>query len=201
MVGERGQRAAFTLSNGILNSTFFEARFFEFRPTGELIPATPPIAMVPPQGFLAAGGHQRLEMEWRGDAPTAGKVYMLFFDELPLSLDRTQSEGIRILLSLGAAVLVNPTGQDSAITATDIRQEGAGVWSFAFTNPGQRVIVLGRGRLEIARNEGSPTHIDGAALLTENRMTYLFPGETRRFSIRQDALSTDSVIRWQPAGQ
>jgi len=177
VTAEPGARAEMRIESQASQGVFFDTSIFERTPDGKLVRLeSPPFAFAPAMGLLEAGRSQRFELEWRAETLERGRLFLIYFDQLPIDqTSRPDGAAVRLRLSMGVSLTANPAETAPRLEASEIQSEAEG-WSARLDNDSPHILVLSRGAFR-ADGEIRP----GTEALEVNPDSYLYPGESRRF--------------------
>lgn len=196
LTGEPGARALLRVSTEGTQGIFVDAQLHERLADGTLLdpvpdPSAEGIVLVPPQTYLREGEGRAIHLEWQGAPIRAGRVFVLFFDQIE---PRQQSQGVDLQVSLGTVIVVNPPAAPAEPASMSLEKQEGG---FAAVNPGSRVHVIGRGTLVATDAAGSVCTLGGDALLATNADTYVYPQTSRRFFTDDPCIAGAVSLTWR----
>lgn len=199
LTGEPGARALLRVSTEGTRGIFVDAQLHERLPDGTLLdpvpdPSAEGIALVPPQTYLQEGEGKAVYLEWQGARLEAGRVFVLFFDQIE---PRQRSHGVDLQVSLGTVIVVNPPAVPAEPASMSLEKQEGG---FAAINPGSRVHVIGRGTLVATDASGAVCTLGGDALLATNADTYVYPHSIRRFFTDDPCIAGAVSLTWRQDG-
>ena len=155
----------------------------------------------PPQTLIPAGGAQIVRLQWVDTAPISSTEYFdIVFEQLPLSLDNTQTNdapvALSILVNVRARLYVNPPGSASDIRIDRVRREGADI-AFDATNSGTRYHLLRNGTLKVGCGSGADLSLSGEELLTALGGSLVRQGTTRTFRLQAPTGCTAPTVSYE----